>query len=165
MNVMVSTCKHVPSNILVSWSAVSGVIMSVIYCLSEGSSSILSDRIMETSWSQWMTFFGLSLSGLVAFTTLTLSLQLISPNLVASLRCLELVLAFSVQAIISGSMPDVISSIGGTLIILGVIILAFQEKFLHYKDLLVHKIKMLCQPKTSRRADEYERLVSQTVVH
>merc|ERR1719445_1294823 len=137
MNVMVSTCKHVPSNILVSWSAVSGVIMSVIYCLSEGSSGILSDRILETSWSQWMTFFGLSLSGLVAFTTLTLSLQLISPNLVASLRCLELVLAFSVQAIISGSMPDVISSIGGTLIILGVIILAFQDSLVKYSKQLM----------------------------
>ena len=108
MNVMVSRLKHVSSNILVLWSAVSGVLMSVIYCLSEGTSSILSYRIYETTWIQWTTFIGLSiffcsnismiiivglsLSGLIAFTTLTLSLQLISPNIVASLRCLELVL-------------------------------------------------------------------------
>ena len=58
MNVMVSKCKHMSSNILVSWSAVSGVIMSVIFCLSEGSSSILSDRIGSTTWLQWITFFG-----------------------------------------------------------------------------------------------------------
>ena len=42
---------------------------------------------------------GLAVSGLVAFTTLTRSLQLISPNLVASLRCLELVLAFLLQTV------------------------------------------------------------------
>ena len=42
---------------------------------------------------------GLGVSGLVAFTTLTRSLQLISPNLVASLRCLELVLAFLLQTV------------------------------------------------------------------
>ena len=39
------------------------------------------------------------MSGLVAFTTLTRSLQLISANLVASLRCLELVLAFLLQTV------------------------------------------------------------------
>ena len=58
MNVMVSMCKHVSSNILVSWSAVSGVLMAVIYCLSEGTSSILSDKIYNTSWILWLTLFG-----------------------------------------------------------------------------------------------------------
>ena len=42
---------------------------------------------------------GLAVSGLVAFPTLTRPLQLISPNLVASLRCLELVLAFLLQTV------------------------------------------------------------------
>ena len=108
---------------------------------------------------------GLSVSGLFAFTTLTKSLQLISPNLVASLRCLELVLAFVVQSVITGENPDVISSIGGLLITFGVIVLAFQDKFLHYKDVLVNQIKTLCQPKSHRRADEYERLINQTDIH
>ena len=58
MNVMVSTCKHVSSNILVSWSAVSGVIMSVIYCLSEGTSSILSNKIYDTTCVHWATLGG-----------------------------------------------------------------------------------------------------------
>ena len=67
MNVMVSLCRHVSSNILVSWSAVSGVLMSVIYCLSEGTSSILSDRIFDTTWTQWATFFGLYIVFLLIF--------------------------------------------------------------------------------------------------
>ena len=59
------------------------------------------------------------MSGLVAFTTLTRSLQLISPNLVASLRSLELVLAFLVQAVITGQPPQTLSWLGGGLILIG----------------------------------------------
>ena len=62
---------------------------------------------------------GLALSGLFAFTTLTRSLQLISPNLVASLRTLELVLAFCVQSIITGLAPSLLSCLGGGLILIG----------------------------------------------
>ena len=62
---------------------------------------------------------GLSISGLLAFFTLTKSLQMISPNLVASLRTLELVLAFSVQSLITGVAPDTLSSLGGTFIFVG----------------------------------------------
>ena len=68
---------------------------------------------------------GLSLSGLLAFTTLTKSLQLVSPNLVSSLRCVELVLAFGVQSLITMEAPSLLSCLGAVLINLGVIILAY----------------------------------------
>ena len=68
------------------------------------------------------------MSGLLAFTTLTRSLQLVSPNLVSSLRCFELVLAFAVQSLITLQEPSIITCSGGGLIILGVIILAFQVR-------------------------------------
>ena len=38
--------------------------------------------------------------------------QLVSPNLVASLRCLELVLAFTVQTLLTGHLPDLVSILG-----------------------------------------------------
>ena len=103
---------------------------------------------------------GLSLSGLVAFTTLTLSLQLISPNLVAGLRCVELVLAFSVQAIITGSLPDVVSSLGGTLIILGVIILAVQDSLLKYVKLIIKWTNENQRLSVSDFENQYTRLVT-----
>jgi len=168
MDVLVAKCSdlgQVSASVLCNWSAITGLVIAVIYGLLEEGSYILSPNIVNITWDMWATFIGLSVSGLFAFTTLTKSLQLISPNLVASLRCLELVLAFGVQSIITGENPDVISSVGGLLITLGVIVLAFQAKFLHYKDLLVSKIKMICQPKAHRRADEYERLINQTVVN
>ena len=67
----------------------------------------------------------MSLSGLLAFTTLTKSLQLVSPNLVSSLRCVELVLAFGVQSLITMEVPSPLSCVGAGLIIIGVIVLAY----------------------------------------
>jgi len=141
MNVLISMCHDVSNSVLVSWSAVAGLVISIIYCLVNDKSYILSSNIVDTTLTQWLTFLGLSMSGLLAFTTLTKSLQLISPSLVASLRCLELVLAFSVQIIISGRIPDLVVVIGAFLISLGVIILAFQKKIKHYQDKLKQMIK------------------------
>ena len=107
-----------------------------------------------------LTLTGLSLSGLVAFNTLTLSLQLISPNLVAGLRCLELVIAFSVQGIISNSLPDVVSSIGGTLIIFGVIILAIQNSLVKYTKMMLKWIEDYGGQSVSDFENQYTRLVS-----
>ena len=59
---------------------------------------------------------------------MTQALKLISPNLVASLRTLELVFAYGVQTIITGDIPDIWSCFGGGLVMIGVLILAFQDK-------------------------------------
>ena len=71
------------------------------------------------------------MSGLAAFTTLTKSLQLVSPNLVASLRCVELVAAFAVQSLLTSTAPSLVASTGAALIILGVLLLAFQPQLDH----------------------------------
>ena len=73
------------------------------------------------------------MSGLVAFTTLTRSLQLVSPSLVASLRCVEPVAAFAVQSLLTSTAPSLVASTGGGLIILGVLVLAFQPQLDHYR--------------------------------
>ena len=73
---------------------------------------------------------GLAVSGLVAFATLTKSLQLISPNLVSSLRTLELVLAFLVQSLLTGVSPSLPSCLGGGAILSGVLLLALQASVL-----------------------------------
>ena len=58
MNVLVSTCKHVSNSVLVNWSAIAGLVMAVIYCLTINTSYILSYRIVYTTWTQWATFVG-----------------------------------------------------------------------------------------------------------
>ena len=135
-------CSSVASPVLVNMSAMLGLVMSIAFCLGDPESLIISSRINSVSWQQWATFTGgccecsrvyaespgLSVSGLLAFTTLTRSLQLVSPNLVSSLRCVELVLAFAVQSLITLQEPSIITCGGSGLIILGVLILAFQVR-------------------------------------
>ena len=94
MEVLVSACSQVSinqsehsnsNNILLQcqvsttvcllWSAVAGLIISVVYCKLSGSSMILSSEIVNINVSEWLSFVGLSLSGLLAFSCLTLSLQ------------------------------------------------------------------------------------------
>jgi len=136
-NVLVAKCSSVSTSVLVNWFAIAGLVLALIFCQIEDSSYILSSRITSTTWFQWVTYLGLSISGLVAFTTLTKSLHMIPPSLMSSLRCLELVLSFTVQGFISGKIPDLLSVTGGLLIIFGVIILAFQDEFQSFKDIIV----------------------------
>jgi len=159
MDVLVAKCSNVSTAVLVNWSAIAGFVIVVIYCKIEDSSYILSPRIYNTTWSQWATFIGLAISGLIAFATLTKSLHLISPNLVSSLRCLELVLAFSIQGVISGVFPNFISVTGGFLIMVGVIILAFQDEFMLYIDIFAKIIKEKLKSNEQHRADEYDSLI------
>ena len=82
------------------------------------------------------------MSALLAFTTLIKSLQLVSPNLVASLRCSELVMAFGVQSLITMEAPSLLSCLGAVLINLGVIILAYHVSLdiskLFCSDIMTH---------------------------
>jgi len=129
MNVVISECSSVPSPVLLSWSAVMGLLASLVYCLASPTSVL----VTPASWAQVTPtmaalYIGLSISGLLAFTTTTRSLQLACPSLVSTLGCTELVVAFIVQSLITGQSPNILSCLGGVLIVTGVIILAFQEK-------------------------------------
>ena len=142
MDVLIAKCVSVSASVLVLWTAVLGFLIAVTYGLLNPSSYILSTNVVNIPARDWAIFFGnnqviidynyhllysylliltsgLSISGLLAFFTLTKSLQMISPNLVASLRTLELVLAFSVQSLITGVAPDTLSCVGGTFIVVG----------------------------------------------
>ena len=136
MDVLIAKCVSVSVTVLVLWTAVFGFLIAVTYGLLHPGSDILSTNVVNIPAKDWAIFFGkkqfiiiiiiililtsgLSISGLLAFFTLTKSLQMISPNLVASLRTLELVLAFSVQSLITGVAPDTLSCVGGTFIFVG----------------------------------------------
>jgi drug/metabolite transporter (DMT)-like permease len=102
---------------------VSGLIITVL-----PGYRLLSSDMFKITWSDWIILIGLAVSGLMAFTSMTLALKLISPNLVSSLRTLELVLAYGIQALVTGESPDIWSYFGGGLILSGVLMLTFQDR-------------------------------------
>ena len=148
MDVLVAKCDEVSASVLLLWTAIMGLAISILYCLNTPQSEILSADILLITWEDWALYVGemracnsniiftyklspgLAVSGLLAFATLTKSLQLISPNLVSSLRTLELVLAFLAQSLLTGVIPSLPSCLGGGAILSGVLLLAFQDNIL-----------------------------------
>ena len=114
--------------VLVNCAAVSGLILTVSICQVLQGCRVLSSDIAKISWADWIILIGLALSSLLAFTSMTLALKLISPNLVSSLRTVELILAYGVQALVTKESPDIWSCFGGGLILSGVLVLTFQDK-------------------------------------
>jgi len=152
MDVLAAKCEEVSTFVLVTWSAISGFIITVAASplLSDG--RILSKDIVNISLEDWLLFIGLAVSGLMAFTCLTAALKLISPNLVSSLRTLELVFAFTAQSLVTGQDPEMLPCLGGFLILAGVLTLTFQERIL---ELMKHGVNFVA----FNRASEYERLL------
>jgi drug/metabolite transporter (DMT)-like permease len=118
----------VSTPVLVNCAALSGLILTVSICQVLLGCRVLSSDIAKISWADWIILIGLAESSLMAFTSMTLALKLISPNLVSSLQTLELVLAYSFQALVTGESPEIWSCLGGGLILFGVLMLTFQDK-------------------------------------
>jgi len=147
MSVLNALCEEVSTPVLVCWSAISGLIISIIFSLLQTNSRIISSDIINITHSEWTILFLLAVSGLLAFSTLTHALKIISPNLVTSLRSLELVLAYSVQVALLGESLDTWSCLGAGSIMIGVLVLASQDKiqeiflyrsrqYYHYYDIM-----------------------------
>jgi drug/metabolite transporter (DMT)-like permease len=102
---------------LVNWAAISGLIISVGFSQVLSGCRFISSNIVKISWTDWLILIGLAVSGLLAFTSMTYAPKLISPNLVSSLKTLELVLAYAVQTLVTGENPDIWSCFGGGLIL------------------------------------------------
>ena len=58
LDVLIAKCGNVSTTVLVNWSAIAGFVMAVVYCQIQGSSYILSPRILSTTWTQWATYIG-----------------------------------------------------------------------------------------------------------
>jgi len=129
-NLVVPCCKEIESVVLVVWVGLSAIIISLVVSQFDQSAKIAVGKILDVEPEMWALFFGLAASGMAAYVCLTKSLQLISPSLVASLRSLEIVFAYFVEAIIFSVVPTPLSILGAAFVILGVSGIAFEENIL-----------------------------------
>jgi drug/metabolite transporter (DMT)-like permease len=112
---------------LLDWVAIFVVILALSYSIIIGDSHILSGSITSIPWNDWMILIGLAISGILGFLFITLSLQLICPSLVSSIRSLELVLASIVTSVLHRQTPSFLTIFGVSLVTSGVLILTFQD--------------------------------------
>jgi len=128
MDVIIAKCEGVSTTVLVNWLAIPGLVIAVIYTQFDARSCILSANIVNISAYDWFILLATAVIGLLASITMCQAIKMISPAIVAALSTLELPLAYVVQTLLSGQVPDMFSCLGGGLILSGVLILSFHHK-------------------------------------
>jgi len=125
-NVVCNYCKSAPHGVMVFWVAFSALALSIVGESVVPNCYILTLRGAELSNMQWGLLFGMAISGLVAYLSMSRALQIISPTLVASLRSLEILLAFTIEAILNSALPDPARSVGAAMVSGGICLAALQ---------------------------------------
>ena len=74
-NIMVLSLQGVSTPVLVNWSAISGLFISIGFSQLQSGSRILSPDIVKICWSDWLILAILAVSGLLAFTSMTHALK------------------------------------------------------------------------------------------
>ena len=60
MDVLVAKCVEVSASVLLLWTAIMGLAISIMYCLNTPQSEILSADILHISWQDWALYLGKS---------------------------------------------------------------------------------------------------------
>ena len=58
MDVLVAKCVEVSASVLMLWTAIMGLVISIIYCLNTAQSQILSADLLHITWRDWALYFG-----------------------------------------------------------------------------------------------------------
>jgi len=130
MHVLISKSEHVSNTVHLTWTAICGLVISVVFSQVDHQSRLFSIDITSITWSDWIILLGLALSGVVAVLCLNCALYLTSPKTVSSLRSLELIQAYVVQVVLMGVDPDALSCSGMLMVMCGVVVLACQEEIM-----------------------------------
>merc|ERR1712141_232228 len=125
-NILINKCDQIKSSLLVFYAGVSGIIISILVCLANSKENFY--HLGELKATDWLILTFLSLSGILGYFTMTISLKMVSPTSVSVLRALEIILAYICQAIILHIMPNTLCIIGSILVILCVTGIAIVEK-------------------------------------
>jgi len=129
-NVIVAKIEQISSTAIVTYSGVGGVVLALGYgVLVDPEDKIVPNFAMVTA-EEWLTLLMLGGMGLVGFFALTRSLQLIPPTTVAVLRAMEIVLAYGVQAVVLGEVPNSLAIAGSSLVITSVVAFAAENVFM-----------------------------------
>ena len=58
MDVLVAKCVEVSASVLMLWTAIMGLVISIIYCLNTAQSQIFSADFLHITWRDWALYFG-----------------------------------------------------------------------------------------------------------
>merc|ERR1719295_2573653 len=128
-NVLIAKCHQVSSTIMVFYSGVGGVFLSILSGFSDPSNRILF-HITSITTSQWVALGVLGVAGVLGYFCLTRSLQLIPPTTVAVLRAMEIIISYLIQALVMAEVPNSLALGGSSLVVLSVLAFALEQPIL-----------------------------------
>lgn len=141
LNVVINCCQQVNSLVLLWWTALCSLIVSIVSITIDGNARILSPDIVNIPYTEWVAYFCMALSGMLAYFCMTKSLQMIDPTIVAFIRSLEIILAYIVQFAIIGDVPNTLSLIGASIVLLCVTAMTLQTFLI---SLVPERLQFLC---------------------
>ena len=111
---------------LVFYSGLGGAVIALICSAFDPENKIIFN-ISAVEGFTWLLVGLVGLMGIIGHFSLTRSLRLIPPTTVAVLRSLEIVLAYIVQAVVMGEVPDWLSITGSGLVMVSVVAFALEQ--------------------------------------
>jgi len=125
-NVIIAKCERVSSTVMVFFSGVGGVVLALVFSIFDQDNTIVFNPTVIT-WEQWGVLVVLGGMGIIGYFSMTRSLQLIPPTTVAVLRAMEIILAYIIQAVVMGEVPDTLAITGSTLVMFSVVAFALED--------------------------------------
>merc|ERR1719158_2149985 len=125
-NVIIAKCERVSSTVMVFFSGVGGVVLALVFSIFDQDNNIVFNPAVIT-WEQWVVLLGLGGMGIAGYFSMTRSLQLIPPTTVAVLRAMEIILAYIIQAVVMGEVPDTLAITGSSLVMMSVVAFALED--------------------------------------
>lgn len=125
-NVIIAGCREVSSLVLVFHSGLGGCLVALLYSAVDTEDRI-NGLVVEVPGHDWLWLGILGVMGLSGYYALTRSLQLIPPTTVAVLRAMEIVLAYLIQGIVTGVVPNMMTVTGSSLVIISVVATAVED--------------------------------------
>lgn len=124
-NVLIAKCQEVSSSVLVFYSGLGGVILAVVFTATDPSI-----RDMEAADyfnpDEMLVLSLVTALGILGYFLHTRALLLLHPTIVSALRTLEIVFAYLAQALLMGSIPDLLTLAGSSMVLISVLALALE---------------------------------------
>ena len=127
LNITINYCNEVPSNVLMWWAAVGGLIFSLISFTFDPNAKMLSGYMVDITYVEWIGYFGISFSGILGYFCMTKSLQMVDPTIVSFFRALEIIFGYVFQAVIMQQIPTVLSITGACFVLISVFAVTLQD--------------------------------------
>ena len=141
LNVAINYCQRINSLVLLWWTGIGGLIVSLFSFTFDPNAKMLGPHITEILWNEWMAYFVIAFSGIAAYFCMTKSLQMIDPTVVAFIRSLEIVLAYIVQYAVIGDNPNTLSLIGAGIVLICVTAMTLQNVLVSF---VPERFRFLC---------------------